>query len=265
MKVFISADIEGVTDVTHWDETEINRPGYNEAREQMTAEVLAACEGALEAGAKEIWVRDAHDSARNLLPHKLPKMARLIRGWSPHPMMMMEHLDASFTAAVMIGYHSRAAQNTSPLAHTMSTDFVRVSLNGRDVSEFWLNTLAAELAGVPVAFVSGDGGLCREVAELNGNISTLAVKEGYGNSTVNIHPQLAVEQIKAGVFSALNGHLSLCRVTLPGHFIFDLQYKDPSRARKFSFYPGAILLDRLTVRFEHDRYEEILRFLLLAG
>lgn len=26
MKVYISADIEGVTGVTHWDETELNKP-----------------------------------------------------------------------------------------------------------------------------------------------------------------------------------------------------------------------------------------------
>ena len=45
MKVYISADIEGITGVTHWDETETGKPGWEEAREQMTREVVAACEG----------------------------------------------------------------------------------------------------------------------------------------------------------------------------------------------------------------------------
>jgi D-amino peptidase len=47
MKAYISADIEGITSVTSWDETEHGKPGHKPVREQMTAEVAAACEGAL--------------------------------------------------------------------------------------------------------------------------------------------------------------------------------------------------------------------------
>jgi D-amino peptidase len=63
MKIYISADIEGITGTTNWDETEKKHPDYPEFRDQMTAEVAAACEGALAAGATEIMVKDAHDSA----------------------------------------------------------------------------------------------------------------------------------------------------------------------------------------------------------
>ena len=108
MKVFISADIEGITGVTHWDETEKPKADYKEFREQMTAEVSAACEGALQAGCNEIWVKDAHASARNLIAAKLPRETRLVRGWSGHPFSMVQELDASFDAMLMIGYHSQA-------------------------------------------------------------------------------------------------------------------------------------------------------------
>jgi len=60
MKVFISADIEGVTGATSWNETDKAHAEYQELREQMTAEVVAACEGALSAGVNEIVVKDAH-------------------------------------------------------------------------------------------------------------------------------------------------------------------------------------------------------------
>ncbi len=43
MKVYISADIEGVTGTTHWDETQLSKGDYAPFREQMTAEVVAAC------------------------------------------------------------------------------------------------------------------------------------------------------------------------------------------------------------------------------
>ena len=85
MKVFISADIEGVTGVTHWDETNLEKSVSAAACEQMTAEVVAACQATLENGADEILVKDAHDSGRNIIATKLPHEARLIRGWEPHP------------------------------------------------------------------------------------------------------------------------------------------------------------------------------------
>ena len=56
MKVVISADIEGITGTSHWDGTDSKSSDYAEFRDQMTAEVNAACEGALQAGATEIWV-----------------------------------------------------------------------------------------------------------------------------------------------------------------------------------------------------------------
>ena len=70
MKVFISADIEGITNVTHWDETDLEKAEFTAAREQMTAEVAAACEGALEAGATDILVKDAHGDARSIIASK---------------------------------------------------------------------------------------------------------------------------------------------------------------------------------------------------
>lgn len=265
MKIYISADIEGITGVTHWDETDLDKAEYASAREQMTAEVVAACEGALQAGATEVWVKDAHDSARNILASRLPHEAKLIRGWAPHPLMMVQELDETFQAAAFIGYHSRAGSNTSPLAHTMTGAYVRLAINGREASEFLVNAYAAAMLAVPLVFVSGDRGLCEEVRGFNPAIGTVAVKEGIGNSTVSIHPELGVARIREGMASALHGDLSKCRGTLPAHFAVDLQYRDHTKAYQHSFYPGAELKDPVTVHFEHERYFEVLRFLYFAA
>ena len=74
MKVYISADMEGITGVTHWDEVDHDKPSvYTQFQARMTQEVVAACKGAADAGAKEIWVKDAHYSGRNILSEKLPE------------------------------------------------------------------------------------------------------------------------------------------------------------------------------------------------
>ena len=96
MKIYISADIEGVAGVTAWEETLANGRGYAEACRQMTAEVNAACEAAFAAGATEIVVKDAHDTARNLDHSALPAGVSLYRGWSGHPSGMIEGLDRTF-------------------------------------------------------------------------------------------------------------------------------------------------------------------------
>ena len=265
MKIYVSADIEGITGVTHWDETDLGKAEGSLFREQMTAEVVAACEGALEAGATEIWVKDAHDSARNINASKLPKEAKLIRGWSGHPFMMVQELDDTFQGAFLIGYHSRAGMGTSPLAHTMTGMLTQVTINGRPASEFLIHTYAAASVHVPVVFVSGDKGLCDEIAAFNPNIGTVAVKEGIGNSTVSIHPDVAITKIREGTAKALKGDLSLCQIPLPAHFSVEIQYRRAYDAYRNAFFPGAAQKDDTTVRFENDSYYEVMRFLLFVA
>ncbi len=264
MKIYISADIEGVTGVTHWDETDLGKAESSLFREQMTAEVAAACEGAIQAGATEIWVKDAHDSARNIIASKLPREAKLIRGWSGHPFMMVQELNESFQGVFLIGYHSRSGVGASPLAHTMTGMVTRMTINERPTSEFLIHTYAAASVKVPVVFVSGDKGLCDEIATVNPQIETVAVKEGIGNSTVSLHPELAISRIREGTAKALKGDLSLCQVKLPAHFSVEIQYRRAFDAYHFGFYPGAVQKDDTTVRFENDNYYEVMRFLLFA-
>lgn len=265
LKIYISADIEGITGVTHWDETDLHKEDSKVFREQMTAEVVAACEGALQAGATEIWIKDAHDTGRNLIASKLPKEASLIRGWTGHPLMMVQELNDSFAAVLMIGYHSRAGAGTSPLAHTMNGRLAHMTINGRYASEFLIHAYAAASLQIPVAFVSGDKGLCDEVAQLNPHIVAVAVKEGIGEATVNIHPELATARIREGVAKALRGPVAECQVPLPTHFLVEIGYRDHFQAHVSGFFPGAIQNDATIVQFESDSYFEVMRFLLFAA
>ena len=107
MKVFLSIDIEGVNGICSWDETEANHPRYREFKEQLQREVSAACRGAIKAGATEIVVKDAHDSARNLSILDLPKEVKLLRGWEGCPCSMMAGLDSTYDAVIFILYDDK--------------------------------------------------------------------------------------------------------------------------------------------------------------
>lgn len=259
MKIYISADIEGVTGVTHWDETEKTKSDHADFAHQMTLEVKAACDGANQVGAEQILVKDAHDSARNITHSMLPKNTKLIRGWSGDTYSMVQGLDSSFDALLYIGYHSAAGTDGNPLSHTMNTDLNYVKINGEYVNEFLIHSYIAAYLNVPVVFLSGDKLLCEKVSKVDKNIFTVPVKEGVGNSTVNIHPELAEELIRHGVEKSLTGNLSRYIIKLPKTFELEIGYREHFTALKFSNYPGVKRISENVISFFHTDYMEVIR------
>lgn len=259
VKVFISADIEGITTTTFWQETFPDKPEYKQHAERMTKEVLAACEGANAAGATEIVVRDAHGYGNNIDINQLPSNVRLIRGWSGHPYGMVEGLDATFDAAIFIGYHSAASRSGNPLSHTESLRPLYVKINGKIASEFMIYSYAAALEHVPVVFLSGDKMLCEDNQDLHPKLITCAIKEGKGASTLNYNPKETLNLIKNQVEKSLKQDLSQAIPDLPKHFELEICYKDHINAEKFSYFPGVKKKNDNTVVFKTDDYFELLR------
>ena len=265
MKVYISVDIEGICGVTHWDEATPGNGEYHDFRKQMTAETVAACRGALAAGATEIYVKDAHDSGRNIIADKLPEQTRLIKGWSRHPYMMMQELDSSFDASLMIGYHSEGGSPGSPLSHTMSGSLVSaITINSQPASEFMINSYTSMLEKVPVVFVSGDRQLCSHATSMIPGIKTFAVMYGKGNSTISMHPQAACREIENKVREALTLDLAGQPQKLPAAFETIITYHHHKDAYKNSFFPGAELVAPQTIRFVSDDFFKLLQLYLFA-
>ena len=260
-KFYLSADIEGTCGIVHWDETEEGHPKYAYFARQMSREVAAACEGAIAAGAEEILVRDAHDSARNIDPSLLPEQARIFRNWEKHPFCMMSGIDSSFDGAIFTGYHSAAGMNTNPLSHTMTLKDNYVLLNGEVCPELMLNCLTASYVGVPVACVTGDKGLCDWIASKLPGVVTVPVSEGRGSGSISIHPNLAVKRIREAVQKAASGDLSGNLYPMPEHFCMEVNFKDHSLAYGAAFYPGCRLKDAYTAVFEADDWMDVLKFI----
>ena len=261
MKVFISADIEGTAGITDWDEALKGDANYPEFRELMTAELIAACEGAHAAGASEIIVKDAHETGRNVLVARLPEYVRIVRGWSGHPHSMMAGIDAECSAALFTGYHNKAGSDSNPLAHTFTGKVARLSINGEVASEFTVNALCAAMVGVPPVFISGDRGICDAARKLVPAITTVPVSEGVGPSTISMTPCRAVAEIREKVEQALSQDLQACKLGLPKSFDLALEFSNPTDAYRVRWYPGAEQAGPNSVRFSSDDYFEILRSL----
>ncbi len=259
MKVFISADIEGVNNILTWDETDLKAPEYQYFRKQMTNEVAYAAKASHDAGCDEILIKDAHDSARNLILTDLPDYVKLHRGWQGCLCSMMAGLDKSFDAVIFIGYHSPASSNGNPLSHTMDLRNVYVKINGILASEFYINALYASYLGVPIAFLSGDENLTKIVKETNPLIATVATKTGVGGAVISKHPNVTNQEIYNQVKVVLKKDLKDNIVKLPKHFDVEIRYKKFTDAYNASFYPGVKLISDDTIQFSHDDYYEVLR------
>ena len=263
LKVFISVDMEGVAGVIHWNDVGRSGKDYNLFRRLMTEETNAAIEGALEAGATEILVRDSHGSARNILPDLLREEAFLIRDWSGGIFSMMEGIDESYDAVIFIGYHGREGTPNAVLKHTMNGR-IDCFINGTNMPEAGINGAIAAYYGVPVVFVAGDKAIVKQCREIFGEIGGVAVKDAIGTAAKMIHPKKAQAMIKAGVKEAL-GNLSKYKpLALSKPITMEIKYKHENDAAHAAWFPGAKRTGERTVAYTHDDFIECLKFFMFV-
>jgi D-amino peptidase len=250
MKVYISADIEGISGVVNSTQTTPQGYDYNRARKLMTEEVNAAVKGAKLAGAEKILVNDSHGPMTNLLIEELDEDAVLISG-SKKLLGMMEGIDDTFDAALLIGYHAR--HNTSgTLAHTYYGIVIsEIKVNGGAVGEFEFNALAAGYYNVPVVFVSGDDILSGQVKEFDEKIETLIVKHAHSRYTAEcIQPQKVHRLMEDNVRKALTQSAnSIAPHKLEGKAELEVAFLNSGMAESTLFIPGVELIAPNRVKY----------------
>ncbi len=181
MKVYISADLEGISGVVAGDQLSHRGEDYDRARKLMTEEVNAAVEGALTGGAEEVLVNDGHGSMRNLLIEELHTEAQLVTGSGvSKTLSQMAGIDDSFDAVFFVGYHARVG-TLGVLNHTISGSTVaELKINGQPAGETGLNAGVAGVYGVPLALVCGDSQVAQEARQLIPQVETVEVKKPAG-------------------------------------------------------------------------------------
>jgi D-amino peptidase len=157
-KILIIYDMEGVSGVTHYEMTWVERPEeYAKGREFLTSDVNAAIRGLATGGAGSIWIQDGHGSGNtkepDLLVDKMDPRARFdFRAYDFDP--YDTGLDGSVDAIVCIGMHART--NTDGYEAHTSDDRISYRINGVEFTETHIIALSAARWGIPVIMVSGD-------------------------------------------------------------------------------------------------------------
>jgi D-amino peptidase len=201
-RLFIVTDMEGVGGVNSWEEqTTPGQRRFEEARRLLAAEVKAAIDGALAAGAREIVVWDGHDGSRSLSVEDIPPGARLIQG-KPTPADFYMS-DGRFDGLMIVGQHAKAGTR-GLLSHTQSRSVRDLTINGRSVGEAGQAAAIGGYFGIPVILLTGDQAACDEIRTIQPSVETVAVKRLVGKgSALSLSHAEALTLIRAAATRAV--------------------------------------------------------------
>jgi D-amino peptidase len=262
LKIYISADMEGVVGAVTGDQLGPQGFEYNRFREFMTEEVKTATEAAFEAGATEVVISDSHGNGENLLIEKLPKNVTVVRSW-PRPLMMMQAIDETFAGAIFIGYHTSTNNMTGVRAHTISSArLADVKLNGVSMSEAGINAAIAGHFNVPVIMISGDDAVVKEVTDLLGPIEGAVVKWAYGfHSARTLTPEAAYDLIREKVKRAIGRIKDFKPYRIKDPVKLDVRFKNYRPSELLSYLSIVERTDSHSIRFIGKDIVEVSKFL----
>ncbi|GAA0502641.1 M55 family metallopeptidase [Tatumella terrea] len=262
MKIFISADIEGVAGVMRPEQCSPGHAEYQMARGLMEQEVNAAIDGAFSGGATEVVVADSHAQMTNLRAENMDPRARLVQG-KPRAFSMIEGLEQQhFDGIMCIGFHTAAGEK-GVLAHTInSRAFWRVIINGQVMGEVDIYAAAAAKMNTPLLLVSGDDHLQRWISEYYPQAVYARVKRAIANTAAeSLSPAAARECISAAAMQAVRHcpQAAAPRITSP--YRLELNVTRPVLADVYSLIPGVIREDGVTVSYQATSMKQLISLL----
>jgi D-amino peptidase len=254
MKVHVISDMEGVSGIVKWQQTNGGEPMFEEGRRLYTEEINAAVRGAKAAGATEIVVMDCHGAGggwmfNSLLPELLDPACEFVvqEEWTEYTAF----LESGCDAALFVGMHAMTGARYGVLNHTVSGQaWQNLWFNGTLVGETGINAALCGTWSCPVLLVTGDRATCDEGRALLGEgLTTVAVKEGLGRySARQIPPQRARELIEDGAKRALKDVNAVQPYDPGSPCTIEVEYKVTEAVDKLRRVPNVEIVDNRRIR-----------------
>ncbi len=264
MRIFVSADIEGIAGVVSRDDLQHGRSGYERACDRMTEAVVSASEAAHELGVDEIVVADSHGNGQNIRYERMPSYVQLVRSW-PRPLGMMQGIEVGpYDGAFLIGYHAGSTNPRGTLSHTVSGEFFHeVRIDGVAMSEAMISAAIAGHFGVPVLLVAGDDVMVDESVAAPGDVATACLKFSQGwMSARMLSPAHADLALRAAVKDAVGRIGTIAPHVAARPCVLELRLRHRFMAEWLDHLDDIERLDAFTIRRRFDDITGIARFLM---
>lgn len=244
MKIYVMADMEGMSGIYSWEQCLSAKPLFGEGRAAMTCDVNACVAGLFEGGATEVIVRDQHAGGSSLLLADADPRAAYVRGRCRGG--RMPGLDGC-AGLVLLGYHAMAGTPGACLAHSFNSNVQNMWLNGRPAGEIAIDAGMAGDAGVPCFLVTGDDAACREAQAVMPDILAVPVKRGLGpEAACLMHPAAAQTRIRERAREAVGRAGSMSPFRVPGPVVIRQEFTTGYRPANPGQKPFLTVLDERT-------------------
>lgn len=260
MKIFISLDMEGISGLTYWKESEEKIVKF------MTDEVLAVLDGIKDFDKdSEIVLCDSHSHGRNLDIKRIYEDVRIISGY-PREFYMISGVDESFDAGIFIGYHAPVGYLNSEMDHTYSSSTIfEVKINGILVGEAEINGAFLGEFDVPVVLISGDDKLKKFSLSFFPQTTFVITKESLGRFSAKLyHPDYVHKILREETKNSLKNIKSVKPLKFDKPINIEITFVNTLMAEFASLIPNSKRLDGRRVCFESNSYKDIYNFLMAS-
>jgi D-amino peptidase len=278
MKIYMHWDMEGVSgiftreQVWYWEEG-VRTHIAEEGRQLLIADVNAAVQAALSAGAEQVIVCDTHHGGGNIRleeMHADPCITYYDRsvGYQEGKRRWMPGLDETVDGLMLPGHHAKAGTPGAFLPHTWTTQWADFLINGQSVGEIGIEACFAGYWDIPLILVQGDEAGCREAEQQFPGVVTAAVKRAESHDSCRgLSPdsarRLTGQKAAEALAKLRDGQFQPYRPTLP--MTVAVRMKTVEATLAACQRPGVQRIDEYTVEGVIERQCDVVKWLLGTG
>ena len=276
MKLYISLDMEGIPGTYDWRQETDNK---DRVRSYIYKQMEWVLEGIKKSSKNdeitEIAIADSHSLGNNLLYDftELDDRIMLISGY-PRPQYMMPALDGSYDMVFFIGYHGGIGTMCAAMDHTYSSRRVHnIWINGQRMNESLINAAYAGYYNIPVALVTGDTALKKELMQEDAMpwVKYVETKEAISKFASKLYPlgKIKEDTIKTVIetLGAPKDYFKPFKFEAP--VTLKIEFASTGMTDVAALLPYSKRIDGRTVEFTCDDYkitfDAIMAFVTLAS
>ena len=229
MKIMIMTDLEGPSGINGRSDGIGNKTVNTPIACQVLMDEVNACvRGLLKGGADEIIVWDGHGGSNSMDITKLQYPAQL--GTIGGDLAPCVYTDASFDAAIEIGFHAMEGVSDGYMNHSYDSHHVcNMWINGEKIGEIGINAYEAAYFGVPMILVTGDQAACREAKAFLPDVMTVCTKHSQSRyTTINRNPIDVQKDIEAATEKALKNLKKFKIKKIPAKLEYKIEFMCPN-------------------------------------
>ncbi len=270
MKIYISLDMEGMPGTFNWEQETCDRPSVKNYMYEHLQHVIEAIRDSRKSNqVEEITIADSHNAGDNIKYEitGLDERLNLISG-CPRPQYMMPAFSGDYDYVFLLGYHAGTGAIKGSMVHTYANKRIhKFLINGRPMNEALVNAAYAGSYGVPVALITGDLALSREilVPQAMPWVNFVVTKEAVSKFAAKNYSKLLVrEKTMEAVHKALSKDKKDYPVySFESPVTLQIEFMSTSMAENACLMPHTKRIDGKTVEYTEADYRIVFDALMV--